>query len=141
VDLDKCPCSGKHLAKLLRPALLALLARSDSHGYALVQDLGEWGLFANHSPDSSGVYRSLRELEKEEMVLSIWQAAENGPPRRIFTITDQGRECLEKWRSSLLSYQEQIEHLRAMIEKSTPGKPKTKGGRGSGAKRKDRPSA
>ena len=65
MDLDHCVCSGKSLARLLRPALLALLAEAPAHGYDLAQRIAERNLFATEPADHSGVYKTLKEMEKE----------------------------------------------------------------------------
>jgi hypothetical protein len=52
VDLNQCACSGKNLARLLRPAILALLVRGETHGYDLVRQLGELAIYAEAPPDT-----------------------------------------------------------------------------------------
>uniref|UniRef100_UPI00406CE703 PadR family transcriptional regulator n=1 Tax=Macellibacteroides fermentans TaxID=879969 RepID=UPI00406CE703 len=37
------------------------------------------------------------KMEKENLVSSLWQESEMGPKRRIYEITDTGREELKNW--------------------------------------------
>jgi len=60
MDFDQCSCSGKSLNRLLQPALLALLSQERTHGYVLLQRLGELDFFAGAPPDASGVYKALK---------------------------------------------------------------------------------
>jgi PadR family transcriptional regulator PadR len=46
------------------------------------------------------VYRALRQMEKDELCSSEWdvQAEEGGdPPRRMYTITEEGEAYLAAW--------------------------------------------
>ncbi len=82
----------------LRPCLLLLLSEMPSHGYDLLERLGQLGLPA---ADPGGLYRMLRALEREEMVTSRWETSEAGPARRTYELTDEGREWLHAWAGAL----------------------------------------
>lgn len=99
-----CPCSGKNLSKLVQPSLLALLANGPSHGYALTESLA--GQFAGWSspPRHPAVYRLLRQMEAKRLVRSESAVSGKGPPRTLYTITEEGRACLERWIESLEAY-------------------------------------
>ncbi len=48
--------------------------------------------------DLTGVYRILRDLEEQGSVHSAWDLnTTGGPPRRVYTITPQGKAHLEQW--------------------------------------------
>ena len=66
MDLDQCACSGRTLDRLLRPAVLALLAREKTHGYDIVQrlqDLVRCSL--RFLPIQAEVYKALKSMEKK----------------------------------------------------------------------------
>ncbi len=77
----------------LRPCLLLLLSEMPSHGYDLLERLGQLGLPA---ADPGGLYRVLRALEREEMVISRWETSEAGPAHLPPT-----REWLHAWAGAL----------------------------------------
>jgi PadR family transcriptional regulator PadR len=81
------------------PALLRLLADGPTHGYELLERLP--GLLGEERVDVGNVYRALRALEDEGLVTSEWQAALPGPAKRTYTLTDDGRAVLARWRESL----------------------------------------
>jgi len=77
--------------------MLLLLQREPMHGYGLMEGLQSVG-FKEYPVDFSAVYRTLRRLEKSEMVSSDWDLEVSaGPPRRVYTITDAGRDHLAQW--------------------------------------------
>lgn len=82
----------------LRACLLLLLAEAPSHGYDLLERLAELGL---PTADPGGLYRVLRALEREDLVVSRWETSSSGPARRTYELTDEGREWLHAWAGAL----------------------------------------
>lgn len=112
---EKCPCKGDFLDKFVQPALLATLAKGRCYGFQLVSDLEHSGMVAGDRLDPAGLYRTLKRMEAAGLVTSRWDVESANKPRRIYTITDQGRACLQVWRETLLSYQSRIGHILAEI--------------------------
>ncbi len=84
---------------LLEPALLILLKEQPRHGYTLLNDLEALGMSMIHP---SVVYRTLRDMESLEWIVSDWDTAQSqGPPRRIYTLTPQGEDALRGWQHEL----------------------------------------
>ena len=116
---SKCPCVGAALDKLIQPAMLAVLVRGPLHGYELAKQIGEIPHFLDEAPDVSGVYRLLKALETRGMVTSDWGMSHGGRPKRIFTITDKGKQCLEHWNDTLCNYHKTIGSLLKTVQKAT----------------------
>ena len=76
---------------LMIPALLLSLRGWDLHGYKLIQELTQFGF---SSIDQGNVYRTLRKLEKENMIKSEWDISTGGPAKRIYSLTDAGEAYL-----------------------------------------------
>jgi poly-beta-hydroxybutyrate-responsive repressor len=55
--------------------------------------------------DPATVYRTLRQLEREGLISSVWDSASSGPARRTYTLTDAGEEYLRVWAGQLEQYQ------------------------------------
>lgn len=87
---------GAGRGAFVEPALLAVLARSEGHGYDLVRAIEE-ATGGEVVPDTGGLYRLLRRLEEDGFVTSEWQEGGSGPQRRSYRITDDGRALLEHW--------------------------------------------
>ena len=115
---SQCPCVGATLDKLVQPAMLAILAKGPLHGYELARKVGAIPHFLDEAPDVSGVYRMLKTLEKRGMVTPDWDISEGGRPKRLFTITSKGRQCLENWVDTLQNYHKTIGSL---LKKYTKG--------------------
>ena len=113
-----CPCVGDTLDKLVQPAMLAILAKESLHGYELARKIGEIPHFLDEAPDVSGIYRMLKSLESRGMVTSVWDVSENGRPKRLFTITDGGRQCLENWNLTLQNYHKAVGSLLKATQKA-----------------------
>lgn len=118
MDITQCACSGKTLDRLLRPVILATFARAGTHGYDLVQQLGRLNLFADSPPDASGIYKTLKLMEKEGLVSSDWDLGDHGPAKRRYALTKDGRTCLKRWAGTLLAYRAQIDGLLAILDSS-----------------------
>ncbi|MBT3286530.1 MAG: PadR family transcriptional regulator [Victivallales bacterium] len=100
-----CPCSGRTLSRQVRPAVLAILANGEEHGYRIVQRLAELRLFGEaHTPDPSGLYRALKQMETEGLVVSTWDRQGTGPDRRLFSLTAAGLDCLGRWVDTLTEH-------------------------------------
>jgi PadR family transcriptional regulator PadR len=86
----------------LRLGLLLLLAEGPSHGYELLEQVRRLGL---RGAEPGGLYRSLRAMEREELVTSCWQLSQAGPPRRTYLLNDAGHQALRASVGSLRELQ------------------------------------
>ena len=118
-EVTQCPCHGTTLDKLIHPAILTILAMKPLHGYELAKKISKIPNYFDKAPDVSGVYRTLKSLESLGMVTSDWSVSEEGRPKRLFTITDEGRQCLETWNTTLQNYHKAIGSLLKAIQKAT----------------------
>jgi poly-beta-hydroxybutyrate-responsive repressor len=82
--------------------LLLLLRNWSAHGYHLIQTLTAMGL---GMVDPATVYRTLRQLEQEGYITSVWDPKASGPARRMYNLTDAGQEYLDVWAHQLEQYQ------------------------------------
>ncbi len=95
--------------RLVEPALLALIAQEARHGYTLLDELERLGLRNLHP---SKVYRSLRAMEDDQWIVSEWDADETqGPPRRVYRLTGEGKDVLLFWKKRLEENQQVVEKI------------------------------
>ena len=92
----------------LQPFLLLALEQWQSHGYELIRRMSGFGF---ETLDRGSVYRTLRQLEKDGLVVSGWDTSKDGPARRLYTLTDAGRIYLNTWAASLRGYQAMLNHF------------------------------
>lgn len=105
----KCSCKGYNLDKLLQPNILILLAERNLHGYSIIKELENKNLFLGEKADHTGVYRALKTLEEKNLVLSEWHVDDAGAAKKVYTITCDGRECMENWIKTLEAYKKTID--------------------------------
>jgi poly-beta-hydroxybutyrate-responsive repressor len=80
-------------------ALLQLIGQGPAYGYTLRDQLAAIGVC--HT-DFGQLYRTLRSMEKDGLVLSCWGNSETGPSRRTYHVTDKGRSQLADWAEALI---------------------------------------
>ncbi|MCA1715841.1 MAG: helix-turn-helix transcriptional regulator [Actinobacteria bacterium] len=93
-------------ASLLVPFLLLLMRERDSYGQDLMRRTADLG-FGTTRPGTG--YRTLRQMEKEGMVLSERDGFDCRLSRRKFSIIEAGEDYLEFWASSLAEYREDMD--------------------------------
>jgi poly-beta-hydroxybutyrate-responsive repressor len=86
--------------------LLVMLKDLNLHGYEIMKELRE--NFAVVS-DPGTVYRALRQLERDGYISSWWDPKEQGPARRVYTLTDAGQDALRLWSSALEQYRANLD--------------------------------
>lgn len=98
--------------RLVEPALLAFLQSESLHGYALLEKLETLGLGAINP---SMIYRILRDYEEIGLVQSDWDHEDTqGPPRRVYTLTDEGRAALLRAASSL---EDTVDRIKSILNR------------------------
>ena len=104
---------------MLVPYVLLAVSLEHGHGYlieAYLRGLGFFGL------ETSTLYRTLRQLEKDGLLISAWEPGPAGPARRIYALTDAGRAWLDRWANALEGYRAMIDRFFGLY--ATLGKPR-----------------
>lgn len=99
--------------EMLATSLLAFLKGCNAYGYQLARQLTETGL---PQPDSGTVYRALRQLEGSGFVSSFWDTSDQGPARRMYSLTTAGELFLRAWIEGLERYREVLRGALAGFE-------------------------
>jgi PadR family transcriptional regulator, regulatory protein AphA len=90
-NIEEAPVSLRH-------AILGIVEFRPMHGYEIKRVLGE-GISTFWPVHLAAIYPSLRRLEHEGLVAHRTEkSAEGRPDRKIFELTDAGREELARWR-------------------------------------------
>ena len=107
--------------KWLTPVALVLLKEESSYGYELMDRIEQEFGFEPINPGS--VYRALRQMENEGLCRSEWdvRAEEGGPPRRMYSITDEGEAYLKAWAAACEKYHRLMDQFAQVYRRrSTP---------------------
>ena len=105
-------CIGKpnHMERFLEVCLLLLLYDEIGYGYGLIEQLASFG-FSETDLNLSSMYRTLRKMEKEGLVTSLWEDSGQGPRKRVYEITIDGKNELDQWIRILKIRKSRIESL------------------------------
>jgi poly-beta-hydroxybutyrate-responsive repressor len=103
---------SKKVERYIQPSILMALKRKPSYGYELIHEISQFGFVEGLAPPGM-IYRHLRNLEENGLVLSEWQTDGAGPAKRVYQLTDEGREVLSFWIDYM---QKQAEKLRSFID-------------------------
>jgi poly-beta-hydroxybutyrate-responsive repressor len=93
---------------MLIPHILLAVSLQRAHGYLIEEYLKRLGFFGL---EMSTLYRTLRHLEKNGLLLSAWEPGPTGPARRVYSLTDAGRAWLDSWASWLEAYRGMIDRF------------------------------
>jgi DNA-binding PadR family transcriptional regulator len=101
------PIWAPQVRGLLHVAVLKLLKDQPLHGSEIQRVLKErFGLEVS----GPAVYGTLKKLEAFGFVVATWDTSGSGPARRVYRITEEGLEYLQK-------VTEKLARLRSFIEK------------------------
>lgn len=105
-----CNSKSHMMERFLEVCLLLLLYDEAGYGYGLIEQLEYFG-FSHEELNVSTLYRTLRKMEKEGLVTSLWEEGVQGPRRRVYEITEGGKKTLEQWVKILEIRKARIEKL------------------------------
>jgi PadR family transcriptional regulator, regulatory protein PadR len=105
----------RRMLGFLQPCIFLQLRDQDKHGYDLLQGLSEFMDDAGEY-DPSMVYRLMKEMESNGFVNSYEGDTSRGPRRKMYCLTEEGRNQLERWVEDLKRSRKEIDRLLAGYE-------------------------
>ncbi|MBN1999113.1 helix-turn-helix transcriptional regulator [candidate division KSB1 bacterium] len=106
----RCGCYRERHNRWIEPSILFLLYEGTHHGYDLMSRLPDLG-FVQDPVDPGAVYRMLRHLEDGDLVKSQWDTTGSGPAKRLYTITEAGKEHLKLWTDALRQRRDSLDEF------------------------------
>jgi len=87
-DANQCDCDnqGLKIEGFIVPCILFLLRDQPSHGYEIMEKLGDLD-FVDMTPDPGVVYRHLRRMEVDGKVSSQLEPGSGGPARTVYSLS------------------------------------------------------
>ena len=110
-----CSCKGKSLDHFLQPTILMLLKDEEMHGFLLLKKISETPLFAGEYPDPTGLYRLLKKMETTGMLASREEPQKDFPSKKMYSITEYGKQCLANWEQTIRQYAQELMQLVDLI--------------------------
>jgi poly-beta-hydroxybutyrate-responsive repressor len=105
---DSADATGRSPRDLLVPHVLLAISLRHAHGYAIEEYLHQLGLIG---VETSTLYRTLRQLERDGLLRSDWEPGPAGPARRVYALTDLGTRWLDHWAVALSAYRTMIDRF------------------------------
>ncbi len=103
--------------RYLQASILLGLITKPSYGYELIGNIQSFGFIEGDAPPGM-IYRHLRQMEEDNLVKSQWETKETGAPKRIYTITEEGREVLSFWTKYMAGKAKKLNNFVRMVEES-----------------------
>jgi len=97
--------------RYIQPSVLLGLLLKASYGYEIIQNIQRFGFIEGQAPPGM-IYRHLRQLEQDGLVFSKWETEGAGPAKRVYNITQEGKEVLAIWIGYM---KKQAKNLNAFI--------------------------
>ena len=85
----------------MAPVVLVVLQEENSYGYQIMERISDFGF---EQINSGTVYRALRQLERKGLCTSRWETSEEGPGRRVYSVTNPGVAYLDAWGEKAREY-------------------------------------
>jgi DNA-binding PadR family transcriptional regulator len=64
----------------------------------------------------------LKDMEKGGYLDAQWDVEGSGPGKRVYMLTDKGRDCLRRWIETLEAYSKTLQQTVKFIKKSAASK-------------------
>lgn len=120
-----CHDKSKHMERFLEVCLLLLLYDEIGYGYGLIEQLSNFG-FTSDDLNVGTLYRTLRKMEDQGLVSSFWEESDQGPNRRVYEITSNGKNDLDQWIKILKMRKSRIESLIGQYDQKISEQTSTK---------------
>jgi DNA-binding PadR family transcriptional regulator len=109
------PVTSLVLDGMLEGLVLHAVERAPTHGYGILKDLEN---ALGEAPNKNKVYRLLRDLEEEDLVVSE-EVEEGSRTRQVYSITERGLDRLDDYRNLPGPFKEQLAGLFGIGETPT----------------------
>lgn len=93
---------------VLDMCLLSIIEDEASYGYEMVSKLQERGL---DLASEGSIYPLLSRLQKQGMIEGYLVQSTEGPARKYYRMTDDGRETLDEWRREWHLFRDSVDEV------------------------------
>src|SRR5438552_16555517 len=98
----------------LEYCVMALVMKTPRYAFELIEALGKTGLLTTEGT----LYPLLSRLRRDGLVKTEWRESADGPPRRYFELTAEGRRALNGFKSEWTSFRGAVYALLQEAQKS-----------------------
>ncbi|MGI8686811.1 MAG: PadR family transcriptional regulator [Acidimicrobiales bacterium] len=116
-DIDVAPAMTTTAHEYVEACIMLALGEGPAYGYGLKGALDELGL---SGLDRGRIYRALRTMEAEGLVISHWETADRGPARRTYELTARGHGRLGAQAVAVRRQRRQLSRFLSRYERVRP---------------------
>jgi PadR family transcriptional regulator PadR len=91
----------------LEYCVMALILKTPRYAYELIEALGNTGLLTTEGT----LYPLLSRLRRDGLVKTQWQESTDGPPRRYYELTAEGRRALAGFKTEWTSFRGAVDGI------------------------------
>jgi PadR family transcriptional regulator, regulatory protein PadR len=91
----------------LEYCVMALILKTPRYAYELIEALGKTGLLTTEGT----LYPLLSRLRRDGLVKTEWRESMDGPPRRYYEVTAEGRRALTAFRNEWTSFRSAVDAI------------------------------
>lgn len=91
----------------LEYCVLALINHTPRYAYELIEALGKTGMLTTEGT----LYPLLSRLRRDGLVKTEWRESTDGPPRRYYELTADGRRALDAFRSEWTGFRAAVDGI------------------------------
>ena len=86
---------------------MALIVRTPRYAYELIEALGRTGLLTTEGT----LYPLLSRLRRDGLVKTEWRESTDGPPRRYYELTAEGRRALTAFKTEWTGFRGAVDGI------------------------------
>ena len=86
---------------------MALIVRTPRYAYELIEALGKTGLLTTEGT----LYPLLSRLRRDGLVKTEWRESSDGPPRRYYELTVEGRRALNVFKNEWTGFRGAVDGI------------------------------
>ena len=86
---------------------MALILKTPRYAYELIEALGKTGLLTTEGT----LYPLLSRLRRDGLVKTEWRESMDGPPRRYYELTAEGRRALTAFKNEWTSFRGAVDTI------------------------------
>jgi len=98
----------------LEYCVMALIQQTPRYAFEMIEGLGETGMLTTEGT----LYPLLSRLRRDGLVKTEWRESVDGPPRRYYELTAEGRRALAAFRSEWTSFRAAVDGILQEGKKS-----------------------
>jgi PadR family transcriptional regulator PadR len=91
----------------LEYCVMALIRETPRYAYELIEALGKTGLLTTEGT----LYPLLSRLRRDGLVKTEWRESTDGPPRRYYELTAEGRRALTAFKTEWMSFRGAVDGI------------------------------